>query len=484
MSITLSSAESAKKVYESGYQGFLLAPRSSREQLPFSLARVDFPKLLAHPQHRRLIRALPPQMLYYSLLAQGVEDCLEVLPHISTEQFIRICDYDVWHEDRLVAKRLFTWLGFYRECSPKQMFTRFRSLDEEYQLAVLTPHVRVYTPEEYEKMTDVQQDSLYRFPRDALFYEITSTDQDIHTGIESLIDAAMAEDMNYAISALSHASYQLLGEADELLKQFRRARLEEDGFVTYEESMDLFIPQGWSELVADWQMPSPAGAVGSDEGSMASAAGKQGEAFFLKQVLAHGVSSGWSGETLTNIHRGFLYLSNALCTACRIESDDLNGLQRLLLHTQGLVAVALEVLSQGELGRASKILREESPQRLFRGVLQLLASLQLEVIASLKAAEIPGAEKIEKFSKLHKQGALLDFLDRECLHVLGFAEVELLKGLFNRLPLVPVGVDPSPQGVHQRIVFAPVQSRADLLSLGRQIEAFLERVRRGDFTKK
>jgi hypothetical protein len=474
MTLALSSSESTKKIYESGFRGFSTLGSEAPGASTLAFKLIDFDQLLQQPQPRKLIQALPPQLLYHSLLARGVYDCLEVLPHLSQEQFVRICDYDVWDDDRLVAKRLFAWLELYREISSAQMYARFRSLDEEYQLAVMAPRVRLYTPEEYEKMSDQQQDSLYRMPGDAMFYAIDSEEQEIHQGIEHLIDASMAEDMNYTISLLSHSSYQLVGEAELLMQQFRKARLEEDGFVSYEESMELFIPLRWQEVLAKWpvlveQVEQAAGTA------VAEARAEQG--IFLQQVIQQGIRSGWSAAKIADLHTSFLYLSNALCTACHIDADDLHGLTRLLSHSQGLCSLALEVLSAGDVERASTILAVETPKQLLRLGLALVAQLSQEVVTVFLDAKVHGAEELAKYYRAHKTGALLDHLDREMLSVLGFDYVELLKGLFNRLPLLPQELAQSSEGAAPRMVFAPLVSRRHLLQGKEQVAQLLGKIR-------
>jgi hypothetical protein len=477
MTVTLSSPETAKKIYESGIQGFLTAVPTSRESSPLSLALVDFDKVLQHPEAPKIIQALPPQILYHSLMVRGVHDCLEVLPHLSTEQFVRICDYDIWHEDKLVPKRLFTWLSYYRELSPAQMVERFRSLDEEYQIAIMSPFIRTYTPEEYEKMTDVQQDSLYRFPGDALFYEITSPEKEIHEGIEQLMEASMGVDMNYAMALVSYASYQLVGESELQMQQFRNARLEEDGFVTYEESLSIFVPLNWKELEAKW--PNVSTSSGEDARGLLAAVEDRSNQLFLKHVLQQGVRAGWSEEKIETLHRGFLYLSNALCSACHIEADDLHGLKRLLTHSQGLCSLALEALSRGDVERATLILAEEAPQRLFRAGLGLVQELRQIIMDELLAAKVSGAETLAKYLRQHKSGAMLDYMDRHMVEVLGFEETELLKGLFNRLPLLPIPQQSQEVGASgtRRIVFAPLQSCGELKAGWAKIQEVLASIR-------
>ena len=234
------SQEHLNGILDAGHRGFAKLNRNEENESLFP--KLDLKAIISSSSPKKQIQSLSPQVLLHALVRAGLSDCLEVLPLLSSEQFVRICDYDIWHEDRLVAKQAFHWLGFYREVSPSQMYERFRQLDEEYQTALLSPYCRVFTDEEYEKMTEEQQDLLYRFPNDGLYYSVNTGDADLHKGICSLIDASMGEDMSYAMTLLSTAAFSPPNEQEELIRQFRNARLEEDGFLSYEESLSYFTP--------------------------------------------------------------------------------------------------------------------------------------------------------------------------------------------------------------------------------------------------
>ena len=168
------SQEDVHRSLESGYQGFL---RSSNAKALFPQTTLDLQGIISHPNSEAIIQSLPPHVLYTAMVQRGLGDCLEILPLLSQDQFQRFCDYDAWHAERLAPKRLFDWLNLYKEIAPKQMAERFRQLEEEYQLAVLNLRIRVYSSEDYEQMSNIQQDRMYSLPNNALYYEITEEDK-------------------------------------------------------------------------------------------------------------------------------------------------------------------------------------------------------------------------------------------------------------------------------------------------------------------
>ena len=122
------SEESLKAMLDAGQQGLAITPSIGLELLRQPL--IDFDQLLLSEDPEAAVQALPPQQLFNSLVQRGVEDCLEVLPLLSTEQVVRILDYDAWRGDRLEPLRMIRWLNLFKEVSDEQLYQRFRSLDE------------------------------------------------------------------------------------------------------------------------------------------------------------------------------------------------------------------------------------------------------------------------------------------------------------------------------------------------------------------
>ena len=448
------SQENLNSILDAGHRGF--KKLSSSEDNETLFPKLNLKAIIASPSPKQHIQNLPPQILFHALVRAGLSDCLEVLPLLSKEQFIRICDYDIWHEDRLVPKQAFHWLGFYREVSPSQMYERFRQLDEEYQTAILSPYCTVFTNDEYEKMTEEQQDLLYRFPNDSLYYSVNTGDAELHKGICSLIDAAMGEDMSYAMSLLSAAAFSPPNEQEELIRQFRKARLEEDGFLSYEESLSFFTP-----INPDLEL-TLANDVAGDTNEVATY--KENTVNFLTKVLTQ-LDKFKPGHDAAHIQQSLLHLANAICGAAKVEPDDLSGLKDLLTHTSGLVAFSLETLSNEDLAQATTIITEHHPKKIFQWGLGLVHQLRVGMLEVISRSTIPKkfTEKLSASARKHKFGCCQETLDQDFLPILGHEHTELLKAVFNRFPLAPTQIKKG-EG-HTYIAFEPLSSLAEFKRL-------------------
>ena len=183
-------------LYDKGHKTF----RSSTSLYDIKLPQVDLAKILAGKNPAKEIKGLEPQVLYYSLKNQGVAESSEVLKHISQEQLVKIFDYDIWHQDEISPSKAFTWLKAFSEVDPEHMLKRYKQLDEEYQVALLSKHVKAFNEDEFEQMSETEQDSLYHFPGNQIYYSVSGLEQKTHENLVHLIETAAERDIEYAIS--------------------------------------------------------------------------------------------------------------------------------------------------------------------------------------------------------------------------------------------------------------------------------------------
>jgi hypothetical protein len=464
------SDDEIRAVYDGGQQGLAIEAPDGRTTLGGGLTHafetVDLDRLADREDAEAAIQAVPAQVVYRSLVAKGLSDSLEVLPLLSDEQVIRIFDYDVWRDDRLAPLEVAKWLSIWREIGKEELYRRFRSLDEEYQVAFLSGRVEMFDEEEYDKLSQADQDSLTRLPCNTLFFRLKTEDPRIEEGVEALVEAALAGDVAYAYSLLNHAAYMPPNESEEALARFRRARLEEDGFVSYEESLLAFRPVDLDELTRKWRGSDQ--APGLDPGPLVARAEAKGRSLLAAALEA--AAAGMAPEDYEVLMRSFAHLGNALCAASKVATEDLAGQRRVLTMAQGLANLGLEVVSGRDPDRAVGVVRGEHPQVLFRTGLTAVRRLGEALMRRLASAKLPQADELLRLFKLGRYGMLLQAVDLVLLPVLGFERAETLKGLLNRFPVVPkgahtLGSDLSPDEATHRIVFAPVDSLARLAEL-------------------
>jgi hypothetical protein len=426
------------------------------------LAGIDLKAILSDPNAAEIVPELPPQALYYALKQQGVEDALDLLPLLSPEQVERMLDYDAWTQDELVPKRFFSFLKPFGEISREQLYERFADLDEEYQLAALQGFFRVHEVEDPYDLPEDIAEKAYRMPCNKVFYEILSEDADEIAFLEELMESLKENNMRYAYAVLGHSTYSPPGEALAEVARFRRGRLEDDGFVSYEESLSIFAPIDHASLLKKWN-------EGERIQDITSLALQGGSGLFLDAVMLAARDENVSIDELYQLHQSFLYLANALCAAGQVAPDDIAGLNRLLEQGKALLSLGLEYLGQGDLGLGIRIVRNESARTLFRVGLSLVDTVREDVIQRFEGMDWPRADRLRRFYIARQWGQILLELDRHWVTHVGLQAGEVLKGVFNRFPMVPMRMMQD----QNRIVFAPIVNLRELLQLEKNLQSIM-----------
>ena len=430
------------------------------------LAGIDFEAILASPDAKKIIRALPIQALYYGLKRRGMMECADVLKLLSTEQVTRVFDFDVWSKDELDRAKSFALLKAFAEGGSKQLSKRFVGLEEEYQLSILEGMLRVYDEDEFEGLSSSKQDQLYAMPCNKIFYEILSDDKELIAAIEQLLAAVIEHHLKYAYALIAHVSYHPPQEARQTLKQFRQARLEEEGYVSYEESLEAFQPFDRAPLVESlrsYRLHRRQGAVAhsfSDEQS------------FLDLVLRHARDIDLDIDEQYSLHQGFLVLANSLCSAARVEPEDLFGLNRVLEQAKSIVGLGLEYLSGSDIPQGLEVLQKVHAKTLFQVGLSLIDDVRRAVVEQFQDQKLSGASALHRYYQGRHWGAILSEFDRTLRDVLGFYHSEVLKGLFNRFPMAPKLTKDG-----ERVQFVPVGNLAAFHMFANQVAGILACVR-------
>ncbi len=415
------------------------------------LTGVDLKGIMKDPHAADIIASLPVQPLYYALKRQGMEESLDVLPLLTDEQVVRLVDYEAWSHERLDPKKLFEFLKPFGEVDSEELYRRFSELDEEYQLASLQGKIRVFEADMFDELSEELADRVRAMPCGKVFYEIVSEDQEEYEFLVNLIESAKEHNTRYAYSLIGHASYVPPSEAEDQVAQFRKARLEEDGFISFDESLELFAPIDRQKLEDSWRQ-----RLGSSQSGLAVAWDRSYS--FLDVVLASAREQGVDIDELFRMHQGFLYLANALCAAARVEPDDVQGLHRLLEQGRALASLGLESLAGGDVAAGVTIMRAEAPKVLFKVGISIIEELRTAVMQKIKALDLPGAKELARAYDGRQWGKMLLILERQWLERIGLEATEILKGLFNRFPMFPFEENAASgdKKTATRIIFQPI----------------------------
>ena len=457
------SDEAIKSSYESGMRG--IAVRRSRK-LPdlLSSTTIDIDELLSRETAEEAIKEIDPIVMYRAIMAKGPSDCLDLLPYLSTEQVTRIFDYEAWRDDRLEPLRAINWLMLFNELGPTDMFDRLKDQEEEFQLALLGPMIELLDEEEFEKVPDHEQDQFVALPCHTLYYRVKTDDPRVQQFVQSLVGSGLESDLQYTYSLLSHAAYIPPSEQEDQLAQFRRARLEEDGFVSMEESARLFNRIDTQKLKKRWC--NDASTTSTD---VVKSANQNTDSVFFVRVLAK-LAQDIGPDAAFNLQQTMVHTANMICTATGTEAGEEAQMRDILYNMQSMVNLGLEWISGGDIDAAVELIQRVHPQELFRTGVSVVAAIGDDVIESLQTVRLVDAEKMESLWKQDKRGALIHWLEVNHLDFLGFERLELLKGLLNRFPML---VSDAIEG-SVRKYFQPVITIVDLEELKIQAATFIQ----------
>ncbi len=445
--------------YDAGHQSLSWVPGEASGLL----AGIDIQALIDSPDAKEIVPNLPVQPLYYALKQRGFGDSLEILPFLSDEQVTHMADYETWEGDDFSPKRMLAFLKPFAAVSSEELYRRFSELDEEYQIASLEGIFQVHEVEHIHDLPEGVADRAHPMPCNTVFYEVLSDDKEEVDFIETIMESAREHNMRFAYALLGHTTYNPPGENEAQIAQFRKARLEEDGFVSFEESQLVFQAIDHKSLRDRWQHKT-LGLV-EDQALMIQDSGFT----FFDASLMKARDDGQDVDALYAIHQSLLALANSLCAAARVSVDDLYGLHRVLEQGKALASLGLEYLAGGNLELGSQIILAEHPKLLFQTGFSLIEELRLGTIKAAKRMFLPRAETLERLYTARHWGSMLLEIDRHWLEFIGMEAAEILKGLLNRFPMVAIA---SPDDA-KRITFKPIASRADAYELQLSVQAVL-----------
>lgn len=470
------SDDALKQAYHSGTRALAWNPSQSLDKS--ADYELDLDAIAEDPKVAQLIPTLAPADLYRALLRKGPEDAVDLIPYFSPDQFQRILDYDVWGDDKIVPQKVFRWLKLAAETSPVDQVQRFRELDEEYQLAVMGPLVKVYDKETYDNLMVHEQDKAVPFPGHDIWFEILSDDIDLRDDIQRFIDTTMGVDMAYLMTLMATSSMIPPNEQQHMISQFRMARLEEDGFVSLEESLDNFraLPD-FAAVTQRWRLAAKEKAVTTsswqsfiDQKDLAKSKASSGSVL-LDQAIGR-VAEVAGDDFRDHMVQSFAFIANSLATASDVTPDDVQSLDRLLQQARAYTNLALEYLSGGDLQLAAEILKTEYPKKLLRYGLTLLQEVQKDLLKSMGHYGLIDSSRWLDDLIAERRGLLLFNIDSKLLDLLGFEICEVLKAACNRFPMVKRGQLSGEQGVI-RYEFELVATCDDLLDLVSDLESVL-----------
>jgi len=326
-----------------GAQAALSSLRRQLAQLS-SKARLD--ALISAPDARRLIRSIPAEDLYFTIMDVGLTDAPELVQLASPTQFRTFVDLGGWERDRIEPHALLTWLRAARGDEPEDFLRKLHGIDAELLEYLLREFTVVH---DLEENPDVNPEGVtMETPEGRYLLEFKDVEGAELAGLRQLINDLVAENPFESVRLMEAARWEMPSELEEIAYRFRAGRLQDLGFPTLEDAMRLF---SYVEPGPRPTAPTPGEALAATGGHVDYL-----EAAF--RALESVERDNLEGELRS--------VANAALVAEAAEPGDLEALRRVGEMVRDHLSLGLEHLTGGSPARAPDVVRELPLPRIFQ----------------------------------------------------------------------------------------------------------------------
>jgi len=220
----------------------LLDPRAARRALQNVRGKQKLDLILSAPDPAQLVRALPPQELYFALLDIGPEDAPEVVAMASPEQFRHLVDMSVWRgsDEGPRTSGIMEWLRLAREGADdvSGFRTQLWSLDIELLALLLRRELHVHDLTEEEPAGPENPGMAWYTPDRRFLLEFSAKSD--YAAVRQLVEDLYTQDPFGAGRLLESTRWELPTELEESARRWRDGRLRDSGVPDFDEAISFY----------------------------------------------------------------------------------------------------------------------------------------------------------------------------------------------------------------------------------------------------
>ncbi|WP_395829662.1 DUF6178 family protein [Archangium violaceum] len=334
-----------------------------RRQLASLPARKRLDALIESRDARALVRSLPAEDIYFTIMEVGLADSTELVQLASPEQFRTFVDLGGWKKDRVALHELLTWLRAARGDASEDFLQKLRKVDTE----VLELLVREFTLiHDLEENPDVHVEGVtLETPEGRYLVEFKGVEGPELAALRSILNDLIADNPFEAVRFLEATRWEVPGEMEEAAYRFRTARLEDLGFPSLEEAARLF------SRVDTGPAPAPA--------TVAALVAAKAQPDYLQAAFV-----GLDDVERENLEAELRYLANASLVAEVEDPGDLDAIRRVGEMVRDYLLLGLEHLTGGDPSRAAQVVRDTETRRVFQVGFSLTLALKFRADRLMK----------------------------------------------------------------------------------------------------
>ncbi|MFY0523849.1 DUF6178 family protein [Archangium gephyra] len=343
-----------------------------RRQLASLPAKKRLDALIESRDARALVRSLPAEDLYFTIMEVGLADSTEIVQLASPEQFRTFVDLGGWKKDAVDLHQVLTWLRAARGDEAEDFLRKLRKVDTE----VFELMVREFTLiHDLEENPDVHVEGVtLETPEGRYLVEFKGIEGPELAAMRSILNDLIADNPFEAVRFLEATRWEVPGELEESAYRFRSGRLQDLGFPALEEAARLF------SRVDTGPAPAPA--------AVAALVATKSQPDYLDAAFR-----ALDDVERENLEGELRYLANATLVAEVEDPGDLDAIRRVGEMVRDYLLLGLEHLTGGDPARAAQVVRDTETRRVFQVGFSLTLALKFRADRLMKQplAQVEGA---------------------------------------------------------------------------------------------
>jgi hypothetical protein len=326
-----------------------------RSELASARGKQRLALLLEAPDPAAVVRALPPDEIYFLVRDLGLGDAASLVQLASPEQFRTFLDLETWHGNQVSPLRALPWLRAARagalrsEREIERWRRKLAALDPELLSLVMLDTLRIHDLEE-DPDPEIQSDRFMRTPEGKYLIEFTVDGTD-YLAIRGLVDDLYAVDPLQATRTISAIRWEFRSELEESELRWRAGRLSDLGFPTTGEAQSWFSkPPAKPGLQAGAPLRPPGFFL----------------AQFRRETLLDQAAELLVPEERERFEQELMAAANAVMVADSVDPGEIEGVRRAVESARAMLELGLEKLSGKERQRAVQVLSTSPLKRVFQ----------------------------------------------------------------------------------------------------------------------
>lgn len=334
-----------------------------------------------------IVRAMPPQELFWTIKAIGPADSLEIISLASPQQIQFMFDFDCWRKDCLIPEKVLAWLVLLFEAEDTVVpnwLNWLRSRDDALLPCILRMFISVQKrPDDM----DIQEarDVLPAFTLDDIYFLEFDKEETIPV-LERLLKAVCDMSFEYYQGVMELLMYKGMIEHTEDAYVIKRARLEEWGVPDYIDALEIYAPLVSHGIrTADGMEFMSASSTPPELIPAFVPSLYVGEYPVLRRALQHLAQD----RAMERIVFEWIGVANKILVADACDLDDPDQMIAALDKTSGFLNLGLELAEERMKCAAFEILAKGVLEDIIRFAMSEIKALSKEAKALHKSGLIP-----------------------------------------------------------------------------------------------